>query len=306
MGPAAGIEVELPADPSVGRVARRLTRQLLDEWEVPDELIHKAMLVASELASNAFLHAVPPYLLTVGATDEGVRIGVRDCLALTPALRDYGSLALTGRGLRLVALSSLGWGVVGGAGGKEVWASVSLRSSDEGLAPMQIDGPAPVRAESSVGTDTVRFLQVPVDAYLALQEHNDGVFRECALLAGLDPATSSVPSDLLHLAWRLNEQFAGASNDYRDVMAAAQARGELSTDLDQTCDPALAAEAVKAAESFLTMMEELDRFCRNQVLLAEPPSEAVVALRRWFVTEMRSQLIDGRPPTVRDAGTAVD
>jgi len=296
MEPAAGIEMALPEDPSVGRVARRLTRRLLIQWEMPDELVDKAILVASELASNAFLHGLPPFLLTVVGTGGAVRVGVRDSLALAPALRDYGSLASTGRGLRLVAVSSVCWGVVGGDHGKEVWASVSLASTGDDLAPMQIESPSPGPTESSKEACVVQFLQVPLDAYLALQEHNDGVFRECALLAVTDRELDSVPPALLFLAKRLNEHFAGTRDNYRDGVAAAQSQGQLTTDLERPCHPALAAEAVEASESYLAMMEQLDEFCRNQVLLAEPPSEAIVDIRRWFVTEMRSQLIDGRPP----------
>lgn len=304
MGPAAGVEVELPADPSIGRSARRFTRQLLDAWEVPDELVDKAILVASELASNAYLHAVPPFLLTLGAGDGTIRVGVRDCLVLSPALRDYGDLALTGRGLRLVALSSLAWGVVGDPGGKEVWASVAGKSTGHDLVPMHVDGPPAEASGTSEGRRVVRFLGVPVDDYLALQAHNDGVFRECALLAAMAPGTESVPR-VLDLARRLNDHFAGARDNYRDVVAAAQARGEQYTDLERRCDPAGAVEAVEASESFLTMMAELDELCCNQVLLSEPPTEAIVTIRRWFVAEMRSQLIDGvaprpfRPPASR-------
>jgi hypothetical protein len=54
----------------------------------------------------------------------------------------------------------------------------------------------------------VRFLGVPVDAYLKLQEWNDAIVRECELIAALQPTPPGLPPRLLELAVCLPERFA--------------------------------------------------------------------------------------------------
>jgi hypothetical protein len=146
-----------------------------------------------------------------------------------------------------------------------------------------------------VGESVVRFLGVPVDAYLSLQEWNDAVIRECELITALEPTPSYVPTRLLELAMRLTERFAAEQESFRDTMAKAQAEGLTVVDLDDRW-PVASEEAVTAADAFLAMMEELDEYCRSDILLSEPPDPVVVSLRRWFVTEMRDQLLDGATP----------
>jgi hypothetical protein len=293
------METVLPPDPSLGRVARQFTQRVLDDWGAPEDLVDRALLVASELASNAFLHAVPPFLLNISTVGGMVRVSVHDGVGLSPALRDYGNLAATGRGLRLVALSSREWGVQAVGQGKEVWAHVSLvASTGTDLAPMQplTDSPVP-RPEALVETAAVHFLAVPVPEYLQLQEWNDAVFRECALLAVGDSGDDAVPQSLVRLARRISDHFARSRDDHREAVAAAHARGEATTDIHRTFPPGRVVAAVEAAESYLQVMEQLDRYCRSQLVLTQPPSDAVVEVRRWFVSEMRAQLVAGAAPT---------
>ncbi len=144
----------------------------------------------------------------------------------------------------------------------------------------------------------VRFLEVPVDTYLALQEWNDAVVRECELIAALD-SPPDLPARLLELAVRLSDHFARQSESYRDVVAHAHAEGASLVELEERWPEPVDA-AVAAADAYLTMMEELDGFCLTDLLLAEPAAPDVVRLRRWFVTEMRAQLVDHQHPTPFD------
>jgi hypothetical protein len=162
---------------------------------------------------------------------------------------------------------------------------------------MPSSGPsAPDAPDNTAGGQvSVEFLAVPVDAYLALQEWNDAVIRECELIAALGPGRSDLSPRLLDLAARLSSRFAVDSDGYRESVSEALGRGAPSVDLlgvwHEPTAPSLA-----AAEAFLAMMEELDGFCRSDTLLTEPPDTVVVRLRRWFVEEMRSQLLDHAPP----------
>lgn len=313
MGVRGPFATELPHDATLARVARRFTRGVLDDWGVPEDLADKVLLVTSELASNALLHARPPFLLNISTTGEAVRVSVHDGVGLTPALRNYSRLAVTGRGLRLVALTSDEWGVRAVGAGKEVWAEVSLTAAATAmsLAPMQpassaVSGaPSPGVAGPGVAVPgsadivdqlVVHFLGVPVGEYLRLQERNDAVFRECALLAASQSESEDIPQSLVALAKHISEHVAHSRDSNREVVALAHAQGQRTTDIHRTFDAEQAVAAVQAAESYLQITEELDGYCRLQVLLTEPPSDAIVQIRRWFVTEMRSQLIDGADP----------
>jgi hypothetical protein len=155
-------------------------------------------------------------------------------------------------------------------------------------SPASPDGPTDPPA-------TVKFLGVPIATYLALQEWNDALVRECGLIAALGPGHSDLPTRLVDLAGLLSERFAAESEGFRDAVAAAESRGSEVVDLVGTWRQPTAG-SIRAAEAFLEMMEELDGFCQTDVLLTEAPPPDVIGLRRWFVVEMRAQLRDGATP----------
>ncbi len=290
-------DIPLPADLSIGRVVRRAIADRGAEWDLPDDLTHAAMIVATELASNALRHAAPPYVLRLSAIGQRVRIVVGDSVALPPTVRHYGDLALTGRGLRLVADCSSEWGVEGGESGKEVWAEVTARPGGP-TATMQTGetGRAEDAGAPAPGAPMVRFLGVPVATYLALQEWNDAVVRECQLIAALEAAPEHLPPRLLELAVVLSERFASEREGFRDVLARAREDGATTVDLEESW-PSPSEPAVAAANAFLAMMEELDDFSRTDLLLSHAPDPGVVRLRGWFVTEMQAQLLEHADPT---------
>jgi hypothetical protein len=136
---------------------------------------------------------------------------------------------------------------------------------------------------------------VPVDGYLELQAHNDALFRELELVsieleAGDDAGT---PSPLADLVDQLYRRFRGQRDSYRDMVAAAQARGDRTVELETTVSP----DSVGPARSYLELLEQADELCRTGLLLTPEPPAHVKALRRWFVDQMASQLLAGDPPT---------
>jgi len=140
----------------------------------------------------------------------------------------------------------------------------------------------------------IRFPGVPVDGYLELQAHNDALFRELELvsieLEGDDGARVAAP--LADLTDQLYRRFRGQRDSYRDVVAAAQARGEATVELESTASAA----AVSGARSYLELLEQADQLCRDGLLLTPEPSAPVRALRRWFVDQMAAQVLDGADP----------
>ncbi|MEY2461637.1 MAG: hypothetical protein QOG30_3467 [Acidimicrobiaceae bacterium] len=79
------------------------------------------MLLVSELASNAVLHAETPFEVTVSIDEARVRVAVSDSNPTMPALRTYVRESITGRGLHMVAASAARWGFDAQPDGKVVW-----------------------------------------------------------------------------------------------------------------------------------------------------------------------------------------
>jgi len=98
---------------------------------VGSECREAAVLVASELATNAVIHACTPYVVELHVGDT-VRIEVTDSGPPTPFLRPVRRhLDLDGgRGLSIVARLSSRWGVDWLDGYKVVWAEVTRDAPD--------------------------------------------------------------------------------------------------------------------------------------------------------------------------------
>jgi two-component sensor histidine kinase len=91
-------------------------------------LVDPVRLVASELATNALVHAQTTFEVALSARADSVLLTVRDDSALVPAGRSADVMDSSGRGLDIVAFVSSDWGwSEDGAGSKTVWASFALR-----------------------------------------------------------------------------------------------------------------------------------------------------------------------------------
>lgn len=118
-------EVTLPAEASSVPTARHFVESILSSWGHPDQGWAAALLI-SELSANCTLHARTAFTVGVDLAGGEVRLHVSDGSLRTPAVRDYGTSATTGRGLRLVDELSAGWGVDLRDDGKTVWAVLRL------------------------------------------------------------------------------------------------------------------------------------------------------------------------------------
>lgn len=114
-------EVTLPGAASSVPTARRFVESLLSAWGHP-ELGWTAAVCISELAGNAALHTRTTFSLSVSMSrDTQVRLEVRDGSARVPVMRNYGTDATTGRGLRMINELASSWGVDADDGGKVIW-----------------------------------------------------------------------------------------------------------------------------------------------------------------------------------------
>jgi anti-sigma regulatory factor (Ser/Thr protein kinase) len=104
--------------------ARRFVTDTLVTWGC-DDRVDDATLLASELATNALLHARTGF--TVGLShrpDGSIRVSVRDTGIGRPRPRPAGPLDGSGRGLAMVEALATEWGADLSPGGKVVWADL--------------------------------------------------------------------------------------------------------------------------------------------------------------------------------------
>jgi anti-sigma regulatory factor (Ser/Thr protein kinase) len=120
-------ELQLPTDPSAGRLARAFVLSLLGAWGL-DELCDTVALLTSEVVTNAVLHAASPLAVRVTRLDDGVRVAITDGSLSQPARRRHSQEATTGRGLQLLDDLSDDWGSEATASGKTVWFTASTAS----------------------------------------------------------------------------------------------------------------------------------------------------------------------------------
>ena len=120
-GSSTKITMPLAATGEAVREARGTVRRLLEGWGLAG-LGETAELCASELATNAVLHARSPVLLAVALLPDAVRVEVED---ESPGVIEAGPLvddgAESGRGLAIVDALTESWGVEQHLAGKTVW-----------------------------------------------------------------------------------------------------------------------------------------------------------------------------------------
>ena len=120
---------ELDYEPDAAKWARLVVDTACRDWGVEDDdAASAAQIVASELVTNAIVHARTASVLTITSTGESLRLGVRDYDADGAPVRSD-ALPARARGLGLVVVAGVcrSWGVTPHLDGKTVWASVPCR-----------------------------------------------------------------------------------------------------------------------------------------------------------------------------------
>lgn len=105
------LSFRLAHEPDAVAEARHLLREVLAVWGIDDGLVVIVALLASELVTNAILHAVPPIDLTLDWDERVLRVEVSDgddrlpVMVEPPRPADDG-----GYGLLLIERLSHAWG----------------------------------------------------------------------------------------------------------------------------------------------------------------------------------------------------
>jgi anti-sigma regulatory factor (Ser/Thr protein kinase) len=116
------VEVELPRDPSSGRIARRLLEDM-SAGSLENEELGRAKLLVTELVNNAVLHGHGAITFRAALDEDRLHVEVIDeGSGFEREVREGDSDNLGGRGLRLVEAESSRWGVHEGT--THVWFEI--------------------------------------------------------------------------------------------------------------------------------------------------------------------------------------
>jgi anti-sigma regulatory factor (Ser/Thr protein kinase) len=136
---------------SVG-AARRFVSELVSD--LTPELQDAVILMVSELATNALVHAASGFQLTIDRTKTRLRVSVADLGAGIPSLQSPPSRQPHGRGLRIVEELSDEWGTSEAPKkGKTVWFRLNL--TVPAPASRQRDGRQPIEEDGGRDQDRI-------------------------------------------------------------------------------------------------------------------------------------------------------
>jgi GAF domain-containing protein/anti-sigma regulatory factor (Ser/Thr protein kinase) len=271
--------------------------------ELPADVSSCAVLLTSELVTNAVLHAATPICVTLHILPDRIRVDVADGSSSFPAIKDYGRDAATGRGLTLFNTLASDWGVQAVDGGKIVWFELpvdfpvtpvnfsdgTFRFDLMGLTHPDLHGEGPTSPMVSV-----RLIGIPVTLLQKASEEYEALFRELRLMkerSGNAAGAPELPERLSVLVSEIGTRFGRLGPGMDEMWQMA-----VDDDVDQfdwTIE--LPQTAVVACEFYDAMLDEADDFGLSAQLLTLPASPTSVAVRRWFLSELIGQL-HGKTP----------
>jgi anti-sigma regulatory factor (Ser/Thr protein kinase) len=116
-------EVTLPDGPEGASFARRAMARAAELWVLDRELTETALLLVSELATNAIRHGTPPVRLSLHLERDRLRVEVTDSSPALPELSHPSPDQVGGRGLQIVQQLATKWGASASPRrlGKTVW-----------------------------------------------------------------------------------------------------------------------------------------------------------------------------------------
>ena len=287
MGTSLALDVVLPALPTSAGRARRLLRDALGPSTAPDS-VDSAQLAASEVVTNALVHAGTAVRLRVLVSGRRVRVEVGDGSEHLPVNRQHATVADTGRGLHLVAELVDRWGVYRDAGGKVVWFELTEPQADSGLLADSTDRPG-----QHPTTHEITLHNVPLLMHAAWQEHAAALLREVLLIRIEDEPEAleqhAAASDALGL---LCAQLPPPSmhDDPDAIMANATEPGVSAAQVVLE----VPAETVAHFEDLDTMLESAVALADAGELLSTPTQPEMRAMRRWMCRQVLRQSTGGR------------
>jgi anti-sigma regulatory factor (Ser/Thr protein kinase) len=132
--PPLGADARVPHRVDSIPAARSFLARLLHGWDVADEVIDDASLLATELMSNAVRHGTGVLHLEIAVHDRLLRVSVHDRGVEAPVVREVNQTSIDGRGIWLVQCIARDWGSYssGEEPGKTVWFELTTVQSPSG------------------------------------------------------------------------------------------------------------------------------------------------------------------------------
>ena len=269
------------------------------------DAVDAAELCASELATNAVVHARTDVELRVEVLGDRIRLEVRDHSKVVPRQVLHSARSTTGRGLDLVRVLAQDWGVtLVEDDGKVVWCELSIGAADAGIDedallaawPDDLDAvPEPITFPVLGRTAVLR--GYPVRLGMRHREHTDAVLRECLLIqqAALQSTGTTAPEQLVEVASALTARYSALLSAPERRKQEAFDRGDPCVDLEYP----LPAEAETVLVSWRDTFRALDAYAESNDLLTLRTPADIAALREWAVADMLAQAA-GAPPTPWD------
>jgi PAS domain S-box-containing protein len=289
-------EARLPPQPSSVAEARRHVRDFL-EGAGRSDLLEPALLLVSEIVTNALLHAGTEVDLAGHLEGDTVRLEVGDGSTHLPSRRDYAPTSGTGRGLLMLESMVDDWGVTRRERGKVVWFRISPESADwatESSSSQRGDMPVGIK---HVDGDSVPVAldNVPLLLHAAWQEHAEALLREY-LLASLD----SRIADPIKMHAEATDAIA--------VLEEHIPRPSVPMDPDQlmsdATEPHVSAPHIEVPVPLESVahFDTLDRaieaaldLSREGLVLTPPTQPEVQSFRRWLCRQVLRQAAGNRP-----------
>lgn len=127
LAPSRSATMAAPAEPTGPSRVRQWLTSRLRAWSVPEPVIGAAVLCASELTTNALLHAGTPATVHVDLSAERLLVSVADTGTRGGVVRARAeALSSRGRGLGLIEELSDAWGTDPTVRGTTVWFELLL------------------------------------------------------------------------------------------------------------------------------------------------------------------------------------
>jgi anti-sigma regulatory factor (Ser/Thr protein kinase) len=208
-----------PPEPKAAAAARRFVRDTLQEWVVTGAadghgLVDDAVLLTSELVTNAVVHAGTPVQVTCRLAGGAIEVVVSDghpgrLVPEAPERETVPSERTGGRGLLLPAALASAWGVAYGRASKAVWFRLALDGAGSGLAggPGDDDAAAGELADAigitaalAAALHSPESLAPPLPAPAAAAESGyqrllAGTVESARLAVGADAACAMMPDE---------------------------------------------------------------------------------------------------------------
>jgi anti-sigma regulatory factor (Ser/Thr protein kinase) len=209
--------------PAAAAAARRFVRDTLHSWELPgdrggpgeraewtqrDALVDDAVLLTSELVTNAVLHAGTPVQVTCrllgDLSDGAVEIAVLDRRPVQlrpdrPHTAAEAAERTNGRGLQLPSELATAWGVTYARAAKAVWFRMDLAGPGQSAVPVPPPVSVPERPDAAAGRPAAENSPEP-DVPAPRTGESPGVARfDDLLVSTVESARDAIGADTAYL-----------------------------------------------------------------------------------------------------------